>query len=322
MSEQQPPRNEQGGPATANTPHSAPVTQDTVLLALDGSPAAATALPAARAVAAQLGARVQVLHIVAAPVPDAELRQRLGLDGMDLAGIEVRQQVAGPAAGILAAAAEPDVALVVLTTHGRTIEPGRHLGHVAEAVIAGTTRPILLVRPEAVRHDAQYGRSEQRPFTRLLVPLDGTPTTAAALRPATELAGRLRASLDLLYVAAPSRGVPPEPGSIGAPCYVDQPQHEWPQWSDEVIARLGEYCAACPPDVPVRMYLAHDGDVGAIIARFATEHNDDAIVLVRRSHLEPGRAVVLRAVLDQTPCPILLVGAAHNEQRAASNKPG
>jgi hypothetical protein len=31
-------------------------------------------------------------------------------------------------------------------------------------------------------------------------------------------------------------------------------------------------------------------------------------VLVRRSHLEVGRARVLRAVLDQTPCPVLLIG--------------
>jgi hypothetical protein len=51
------------------------------------------------------------------------------------------------------------------------------------------------------------------------------------------------------------------------------------------------------------------GPIGPEIARFALEHQYEAIILVRRSHLEPGRARVLRAVLDLTSCPILLVGA-------------
>jgi nucleotide-binding universal stress UspA family protein len=32
-------------------------------------------------------------------------------------------------------------------------------------------------------------------------------------------------------------------------------------------------------------------------------------VLARRSRLETGRGRVLRTVLDQTPCPVLIVGA-------------
>jgi nucleotide-binding universal stress UspA family protein len=192
--------------------------------------------------------------------------------------------------------------LVVLTTHGHIIEPGRSLGCVAEQVIAGATQPILLIRPEATPLAIRPGAALQR----LLLPLDGTPTTATLLVPATGLASRLGASVDLLYVA--DVGAPPdEPGSIGAPQYVDQPQHEWPQWANEVITRLGEACAQCPPDMPVRTFLAQ-GDAGEAIARFAAEHASDAVVLARRSRLEPGRAGVLRAVLDQTPCPVLLVG--------------
>ena len=76
---------------------------------------------------------------------------------------------------------------------------------------------------------------------------------------------------------------------------------------DEVITRLGRPALQCPPDVPMRTFLAQ-GDAGTAIARFAAEHASDAVVLARRSRLEPGRAAVLRAVLDQTPCPVLLVG--------------
>jgi nucleotide-binding universal stress UspA family protein len=173
---------------------------------------------------------------------------------------------------------------------------------VAEQVIVGATRPILLIRPEATPVAIRLGAA----LRRLVLPLDGTPTTAALLAPATALASRLGASVDLLYVAS-SAAPPDEPGSIGAPQYIDQPQHEWPQWAHEVISRLAEACAQCPPDVPLRTFLAQ-GDAGAAIARFAAEHTSDAVVLARRSRLEPGRAAVLRTVLDQTPCPVLLVG--------------
>jgi nucleotide-binding universal stress UspA family protein len=303
--------------------------RDMVLVALDGSLAAATALPIALAVAAQLGADCEVLHIVSdtglvaglgRPFakefealtgvklwPDAlestvRRWQAFAGPGNALAHIEVRLDAGDPAAGILRASADPLVTLVVLTTHGYIIEPGRSLGRVAEQVIAGTTQPILLIRPEVTPMAIQPRGALQR----LLLPLDGTPTTAALLAPATALASRLGASVDLLYVA--DVGTPPdEPGSIGAPQYVDQPQHEWPQWANEVITRLAEACAQCPPNVPLRTFLAQ-GDAGEAITRFAAEHASDAVVLACRSRLEPGRAAVLRAVLDQTPCPVLIVG--------------
>jgi nucleotide-binding universal stress UspA family protein len=52
------------------------------------------------------------------------------------------------------------------------------------------------------------------------------------------------------------------------------------------------------------------GEIGLEIARFAAQQQSDVVVLARRSHFEPGRAQVLRAVLDQTPCPVLLLGGA------------
>lgn len=274
-----------------------------VLVALDGSPAAAVALPVARSIAAQLGGMVAILHIAAAPLPDADLRRRLHLGSGDAPPPPLWSRVGAPAMEILRAAGEPDVALVVLTTHGRDIADGPRLGQVAETVVAGSARPVLLVRPETVEPPDAGAAT----FRRLLLPLDGTPATAMALRPATELAGRLGASLDVLYITGSGQALSSEPGSMGAPRYVDQPQHEWPHWAHEVIERLCRCCADCPPDVPVRMFLAC-GEIGAEIVRFTAEHHHDAIVLVRRSRLEPGRARALRAVLAHAPCPVLVVG--------------
>jgi hypothetical protein len=74
------------------------------------------------------------------------------------------------------------------------------------------------------------------------------------------------------------------------------------------MAQLEAGIGSRPADMQARVYLAQ-GEIAHEIGRFAVEHDSDAIVLVRRSHLEVGRAHVLRAVLDTTPCPVLLVGA-------------
>ena len=282
-----------------------------MLVALDGSPAAATALPLARAVARVLHTSVEILHVAAADAPDPVLWGQFRAALVPGEALRIHAHAGDAASVILQVAAEPDVGLLILTTHGRLVEPGRALGSVAEAVIARTIRPVLLVRPEAPG-DGLAGAPVLR---RLLLPLDGTPTTAGALRPATELALRLEAALDLLYVAGPASEQPEEPGSLRAPQYVDQPQHEWPEWAREVTDRLCRCLAACPPGVPVQVYLAR-GEIGEAIARFAAEHQADAIVLVRRSHLQVGRARVLRAVLDRTPCPVLLVSGSGDEPAA------
>jgi nucleotide-binding universal stress UspA family protein len=279
-----------------------------ILVALDGSPASVTALPVALAVGGQLGADVEVLHVVTSGASAAVQHRRFGAGLPE--GTVLRERCGDPAGTILAAAAEPDVALVVLTTHGGGTEAERDLGSVAAAVVAGATHPVLLVRPEAMAQ--QMGRVT--PLRRLLVPLDGTPATAAILRPVTELAARLGASVDVLYVADPGQARPGEAGSLAGPRYVDQPQHEWPQWASEVVGRLMSYCATCPGSVPVRPYLA-TGDVGAEVVRFAEAHGEDAIALVRRSRLETGRAQILRRILLQSPCPIMLVGCALGDGR-------
>lgn len=272
-----------------------------VLVALDGSEAAATALPVARSVAAQLSAEMGVLHATYMTADAGELRHRLGLESGELQGVPITACEGEPAPCIVDHSREPGVLLVVLTTHGMAIEPGRRLGRVAEAVVKRSTRPILLVRPEA----ATVQRTEPGPIRRVLLPLDGSPATAAALEPAFALISRLGASAEVLHVASRQQVGERERGSMSAPRYVDQPQHEWSQWASELVDRLSVSWGA---DIPVRVYL-RQGDIGSEIALFAAEQRYDAVVLVLRSRLEPGRARVLRAVLDNTSCPILLVGA-------------
>lgn len=283
-------------------------THPVVLVALDGSPAAATALPIARTIAAQLGAETAILHVTAAPVSEHDVRQYLQLKQAGAMESDLHLRVGDPATMIVQAANEATVALVVLTTHGRTIEQGRHLGRVAESIIAAATQPILLVRPEATTTPMHHTEEVRR----LLLPLGGAPATMAALHPVGALAAQLDASVDLLYVASHDQDRPAEIGGIAAPRYVDQPQHEWPHWASEVIERVHIADTEWPATVPLRVYLAQ-GESGAAINDFAATHKHDAIIMVRHGRAGPGLMSLLHAALEAAPCPVLLVGGAQHE---------
>jgi nucleotide-binding universal stress UspA family protein len=159
-------------------------------------------------------------------------------------------------------------------------------------------------------------RSPSSPLQHFLVPFEGSRKTAAALGPAMTLIARIGGGdgvwIDLLQVVHPRQLPMTERGSISPPYYVDHPQYEWPAWRQRVIRWLRDCCTAVPARAPVRVFLtpaAAASEVGAAIAAFAAEHGEDVIVVVRRSHLETGRALVLEQLLELTPCPVLLVGA-------------
>jgi nucleotide-binding universal stress UspA family protein len=277
--------------------------QAVVLVAIDGSRESMRAVPLARTIATQLHCIPTLLHVMAAPLPLEKARAELGLDVPELRGLPIRLRVGDPADSILDEAAGPDVQLLVMTTVAAG-DPDRELGSVALRVALGTWRPLLSLRPETGMEPSAVAP----PLHRLLLPLDGSRATASALRPVTSLARRLGASVDVLYIVPPG-GAPADerPGSMVTPRYVDQPQHEWGTWSKEIRERLLIECAGFAPGADVGVQV-RQGDPGAEILRFARDGHCDAIVLVRRSRLEPGRAGILRTVIQQSPSPLLLVG--------------
>ncbi len=276
-----------------------------IVVPWDGSPEAAAAFPVASILARQLGVHTELLQF-APEAAAADLQFTVSSLGLDEPNWTPKHVVGEAVAGILEATKDPDVVLVVLTTHGYTARR-LTLSKVTERVIVESRKPVLIVRPEA---PAPLGE-----FKRLLLPVDGTPGTAAGLRPATELAKLLGASVDIFHVAAPQTRAA-ERGMIRAPRYVDQKQHEWAAWGDETISRLSDCCAGCPPEVPVRVYL-DSGEVGVAIQRFLQEHETDAIVLVRRSRLQDGQALTLRAVLASATCPVLICSAGPASARGS-----
>ncbi len=276
------------------------VGQRTVVVAWDGSRTAAEAFPVARALAADLNARVELLHVHPTGISSADARKQLGSEGVDIEGYDLRIEVDGGAPGILSVTRDPAVDVIVISSRGGGHPGLPGLGSVARGVLAGGRKPVLVLRP-SIRFHAQPR------FRRLLLPIAGSPVTSAALAPLARLAARLGASLDFLYVHCPGQRLRSERGGVAAPRYVDQPQHEWQSWMTESVERVMA-CVEDGRDLSLRMHLAH-GEPAREIVRYAEKEELDLIALVRRSKLQPGRARVLRAVVDQAGVPVLVLGA-------------
>ncbi len=170
------------------------------------------------------------------------------------------------------------------------------VGAVATRAIEESNAPVLVVRP---------GVTAQ--LKRILVPLDGTPSTAAALEPVTELARAAGASLDVVLVGEAQHALQPmEHGAMAPPQYVDQPHHEWPAFSGEFVERFVHTIGHCPSDVPMRFFLGA-GDPGEEILRYASTLGSDLAVLVWHGLASARHGAIFQSVVRRATCPVLII---------------
>ncbi len=129
-----------------------------ILCPIDFGRISIPALTLARNLARQNGATVYLLYVVAkgrsaAIEPGLEefeqdnLRAvaRKWLEGKVRYDIAVR--VGKPSLGVLKAAEELDVDVIVMATHGRSGKARAKLGSVTEQVVRQSTRPVVTIRP-------------------------------------------------------------------------------------------------------------------------------------------------------------------------------
>jgi len=136
-----------------------------VLVTLDGSELAERALPHAKTLAKQFGSKVFLLRVVM-PSPAlteiepvaidiqraqiTEAEEYLGRiqESLEAESLDVQAEVAigMPAETIIDYAAEHDVRLIVMHTHGRSGISRWVYGSVADRVLRGAKCPVLLVR--------------------------------------------------------------------------------------------------------------------------------------------------------------------------------
>lgn len=267
-----------------------------VLTPLDGTPHALVAVPVARELATVLGAEAHALYVGGPPVPPHELPRHVALGADQLAGFVLSQLIGDPAARLLEVAAARRAAAIVTSSHTGMSRPRGAFGPLVARIAPIAPCPIVLVRYDR-------GLIPWR-LQEILLPYDGTPSTAAALAPAADLARRSGAKLYVLYVAEPHAAGPEERGSITPPRYVDQPQHEWPAWAGEFLERLT--CMSGLDLGSLRLLVAR-GSPGFEIVRLAREHGIDLIVVAWKGRMEPNRAPTAKEILLHSPAPILVL---------------
>ena len=246
----------------------------TVIAAIDNSPAARSVLAAASAVAELFHSDVEALHV-------RENGDRSVVAAARAAGIELREIADPTVDGLVHEAEAPEVAALVVGTCGF---PAARIpaGHVALEVATSVAKPLIVVPP---------GIPGPVRTTRILVPLDGTRATAAALDQTLRLAAASGAELAVLHVH--------EAGSL--PRFGDQRQYELDVWGEEFLTRYGPRALA-PVRLEVRVGKAADTNL-----EVAGELGADLIALGWSQDLSPGKADVIREVLRRSPVPTLLV---------------
>jgi nucleotide-binding universal stress UspA family protein len=266
-----------------------------VLVPLDGPTGASAALLVARELSRLLRATPRVLYVSEHAADPRSAAKLLGLHPDDLHGVTLDARCGDLHAEILREARVEATRLIVICPALGGGTAAGEMGPVAGALLGDAPCPVVLVPP------GDGGASWT--IREVLLPHDGTPSTARAVRRASELARSAGALLRVLHVAT-SAEASAEPGSLTVPRYLDQPQHEWPSWAEEFLQRLS---GVCDLDLDrLRLVLGH-GQPGDEVLRVARDSRPDLILLAWRASAEPGRGRTIRTVLAGARCPVMVV---------------
>jgi nucleotide-binding universal stress UspA family protein len=266
-----------------------------VLVSLGGRRAPIEAIELGRRLAVTIDATLHGLFVWPWQIPPCEVPRLLEIEPEALTGMVLDVEVGDAAERVAACTQASSVAFLVVPAE-REGPDACGLGGVAASALQHAG--VIIVRPGG----------EPRRITRILLPLDGTPSTAAAIGPAGELARLAGATLDIVLVG--ELGLPtPISAELGAMCtpqYVDQPQHEWAAFSQEFTERFLRAIGRCPRGVPTRFFL-RAGDPASEILRAATELGDDLIALVWRGDCQGEHGNVFQRILRDANVPVLVL---------------
>lgn len=276
-----------------------------ILVPLDGSQFARTALRTATALADRLGAEVHVVSVAGDDEETEHLRRHaahaLGVEEDD-PRVHVPQGDDVPAT-IQDCADELAPALICLSTHGRGRVSGALVGSVARELLEGAGRPIVAVgrlvgRPLSDR----VGAPEPLGVPRVVACVDGTEESEQVVGVAGAWADVLGMSLTLLTVAEP----------MPAPTRPDSPWHRRhgpDEDADEYVRGLGERHADAAAEVDA--VVQYDPISPADGVRDHLAERPAGLVVVT-THARGGlRRLVLgadaSAIVAQSDAPVLVV---------------
>lgn len=154
-----------------------------------------------------------------------------------------------------------------------------------------------------------------RDVTRVLVPIDFSPSARAALEYATFLAGKFGADLTVLHVWEPPGYVGPDTLAL-LPVAAGQPG--WDQTRNEVTREVEQFLAKAPAK-PKRLSVRIEaGEPSDAILSAANDGGADLIVMGTHGRTGLSRLLigsVAEAVLRRSTCPVLTIRVASKAPR-------
>lgn len=294
-----------------------------LLVTLDGSRLAESAIRPTITLARRLGAHVTLLHILERGAPETVHGERHLTNIREaeayLTGLASRFADAGVAVETHAhPSPEEDVAasiavhalghradLIIMCAHGRGGWRDWFLGGIAQRTVRHAAAPILLIRQETKGPETTFA-----PRT-VTVALDGTAEGERALPAALTMATAMEASLHLLLVVATLATVGGDRAASARlmPSAASAALEQESGGARDYLAQLRERLA--PHTIPIMIDVQRGAPLQTVLAT-ATRTGDNLVALV--THGRAGLEAILSAsvgaqVVARANGPLLLVGA-------------
>jgi nucleotide-binding universal stress UspA family protein len=303
-----------------------------IIVPTDFGETAQSALRVAAAMAAYYRAQLDIVSVVDSTVyayagyPFATLAQDLmksaeeQLNALKLPeetkGLTVKRFVLSGSAGheIADHARRHSADLIVMATHGRGVVARFFLGSVADQVLHAAPCPVLVLRKpeETAKEHAKAAKRKGKPFTKILVPTDFSPTSQLALNRAIALTEDYDAELVVLHVL--------DDELISTHVQAER---------DMILKQLQTHALAemkgqLPADLVENFHTigaVKRGDPAKAIPAYADAHDCDLIVMGSHGRTGIGRVLlgsVADGVVRHAKCPVLVerakeAAAVHSE---------
>lgn len=244
------------------------------------------------------------LHIQQAEITCTELdRLVVKRQTADLKILQVHRRALAAGPAIAAYAAEEDIDLIVLGTHGHRGLRRLLLGSVANEVIRTAGCPVMTMR---------YGKETESTelMSRIVVPIDFSAESDRALEYAMELAQVYGSRIEVVHVMFPPMAAEGVPG-------VPLPSFSPAEVSSEIMKTLSKRVAnVANPEVAVETHVLL-GRPASRISDFADEQG--ASLIVMGSHgLSGVRRFLLGSVSEKVvgaaSCPVLVLRGPDSEE--------
>ncbi len=238
-----------------------------ILVPVDGSDLAERILFETRGLLTGNGSQVVLLTVLPPRTPLArEVDPRGWLDALHhrLVGegirAEVELSIGDPAEEILRCADRLDPSLIAMSTHGRSGIGRWARGSVAERVLRRSRHPLLLANPRSLGTTIE---GMDRPFRRILLPLDGSELSASIVPLVVEVARVYESEVFAIHA------IPAMPSKTPAP-YVE------PHPSVEEVERFLEPMLVPFEEAGIRnrLMVRYERPAEAILEVARSEHVD------------------------------------------------